>query len=429
MPDDRIYLMLADEHACDPRNGSGGPGRIYNSEGEYAASVIPWVEGGHYEVDFLGANVSPASFLQLISGRNPLNTPANQILPPDRQQNLLIYITGHGGDGFIKFHDKEELSYSDFAIALRDAYSAGRFGRLVLVVDTCQAHSVATEIAAVGLNSVIVLTTSIVGQSSWATGFDPTVGLSTADGFTRAIHEGLSGFQHKHQHQEEKTDIQPFGLMPIAPESCSVRNAHAPTLWKNVSIDLARSDKEHAMDSTEQTLPYLAELCSQSASTSTSLPKRRQQQYQGLSEEVLQRLCGSLSFWNHPSVESAKYGWEGALESSYVQVARKVLSSTRRYIPSADALEDPKSIGRQGISLAQGSSIAIDTLTQPFSALNVPERKIASKVTVDEDSFVVPHPNASFPEDLMLPTVDTARIPLLALLFGEHPMALGSAGN
>ena len=47
---------------------------------------------------------------------------------------------GHGGDGFLKFADKEEVTSQDLAAALSSAKAMGRFdevGRHLLVVVGC----------------------------------------------------------------------------------------------------------------------------------------------------------------------------------------------------------------------------------------------------------------------------------------------------
>ncbi len=40
---------------------------------------------------------------------------------------MLLYLTGHGGDEFLKFHDQEELLAADLANALLQMHLAGRY--------------------------------------------------------------------------------------------------------------------------------------------------------------------------------------------------------------------------------------------------------------------------------------------------------------
>lgn len=136
IPDDRILLFLADDHGCSPRNVDVGA--IYNEDGLRDLSVLP----EDAEVDFSGYEVTPDSFLRAISGRPSVNTPTRRRISPGRSSNLLVYLTGHGGDGFLKFHDKEEMTYQDFASALADAHAKGRYGRALVIADTCQAATI-----------------------------------------------------------------------------------------------------------------------------------------------------------------------------------------------------------------------------------------------------------------------------------------------
>ncbi len=77
-----------------------------------------------------------------------------------------MYLTGHGGNGFLKFQDLEELT----AARLAGAVGRARFRRLLLVLDTCQAASLAAALAAPG---VAAMASSAVGASqpsSWRPG-------------------------------------------------------------------------------------------------------------------------------------------------------------------------------------------------------------------------------------------------------------------
>ena len=50
------------------------------------------------------------NFIRLLTGRVPEHTPRSKRLLTDAGSNILIYMTGHGGDGFLKFQDSEEVT-------------------------------------------------------------------------------------------------------------------------------------------------------------------------------------------------------------------------------------------------------------------------------------------------------------------------------
>ena len=54
---------------------------------------------------------------------------------------MLLYLSGHGGDGFFKVHDSQELSAERLAQALEEMRLRGRYRNLLVVADTCELHS------------------------------------------------------------------------------------------------------------------------------------------------------------------------------------------------------------------------------------------------------------------------------------------------
>jgi len=77
------------------------------------------IYGENIEVDYRGYEVSVESFLRILTGRHPKETSRSKRLLSDENSNILIYMTGHGGDEFLKFQDAEEISSHDIA----DAFS------------------------------------------------------------------------------------------------------------------------------------------------------------------------------------------------------------------------------------------------------------------------------------------------------------------
>ena len=62
----------------------------------------------------------------LLSGRHPPTHPRSKRLLSDASSNILIYMTGHGGDGFLKFQDNEEISAFDLADAIEQMWQKKR---------------------------------------------------------------------------------------------------------------------------------------------------------------------------------------------------------------------------------------------------------------------------------------------------------------
>lgn len=88
-------------------------GNIFNNAYEPNNLYLPDIQ-----VDYRGYEVTAESFVRLLTDRLEANVPRNKRLLSDQQSNVLLYLTGHGGDGFLKFQDSEELTEVDLADAI-----------------------------------------------------------------------------------------------------------------------------------------------------------------------------------------------------------------------------------------------------------------------------------------------------------------------
>lgn len=70
--------------------------------------------------------VTVENFIRLLTGRVQHDTPRSKRLLTDEGSNILIYLTGHGGDGFLKFQDSEEVTSQELADALEQMYQKKR---------------------------------------------------------------------------------------------------------------------------------------------------------------------------------------------------------------------------------------------------------------------------------------------------------------
>lgn len=66
------------------------------------------------------------NFIRVLTGRLPASTPRSKKLLTDAGSNVLIYLTGHGGDGFLKFQDSEEITNVDLADAIQQMWEKQR---------------------------------------------------------------------------------------------------------------------------------------------------------------------------------------------------------------------------------------------------------------------------------------------------------------
>ena len=183
IPDSQIILMLADDIACDPRNRF--PGNVWADE----ARALD-LYGSEVEVDYKGREVTVENLIRLLTGRHPTSTPSSKRLLSTSNSNVLLYLTGHGGEDFLKFQDSEELGAWDLADAIAQMHEKKRYNEMLIIVDTCQANSMYSKIYS---PNVIAVGSSKVGQNSYSYHNSPDLGIALIDRFTSHLLSYLSG--------------------------------------------------------------------------------------------------------------------------------------------------------------------------------------------------------------------------------------------
>lgn len=197
-PDSHIILMLAEDYTCDARNpfkntmftesyGSfrNGNQEIYNDP---TKNLSPLTD---VEVDYSGDEVNVDTFTRVLLGRHDEHELPSRKLPPlTNSSNIFIFMTGHGGDGFFKFHDLEEISTPDFQSIFQQMHILQRYHSILFITDTCQAFTLSEGIGE-GSNedeniapNVISVGSSLRDENSYAHHADRTLGISVIDRFS-----------------------------------------------------------------------------------------------------------------------------------------------------------------------------------------------------------------------------------------------------
>ncbi|GAV66775.1 Peptidase_C13 domain-containing protein [Cephalotus follicularis] len=174
IPDERIILMLADDMACNARNKY--PAQVFNNENHKLN-----LYGDNVEVDYRGYEVTVENFLRVLTGRHEIAVPRSKRLLSDEGSHILLYMTGHGGDEFLKFQDSEELQSHDLADAVKQMKEKHRFKELLIMVDTCQAATLFSQLHS---PRVLAIGSSMKGENSYSHHLDSEVGVSVVDRFT-----------------------------------------------------------------------------------------------------------------------------------------------------------------------------------------------------------------------------------------------------
>ncbi|KAK6915377.1 Peptidase C13, legumain [Dillenia turbinata] len=192
IPDERIILMLADDMACNARNKY--PAQVFNNENHRLNLYGDNVEAS--SVDYRGYEVTVENFFRVLTGRHENAVPRSKRLLSDEGSHILLYMTGHGGDEFLKFQDSEELQSHDLADAVKQMKEKRRwddahdhhvlgfmnwFKELLIMVDTCQAATLFSQLHSPG---VLAIGSSMKGENSYSHHLDSDVGVSVVDRFT-----------------------------------------------------------------------------------------------------------------------------------------------------------------------------------------------------------------------------------------------------
>ena len=184
IPDSQIILMLPDDMACNPRNTF--PGAVFNDKSRSLdlydeKSALDSLGMGGIEVDYRGNEVTVENFIRLLTDRWPTSQPHSKRLMTNAQSNILIYMTGHGGNQFLKFQDSEEISSPDIADAFEQMYEKKRYNELLFMIDTCQANTMYEAFYTPG---VLATGSSAKDQSSYSHHADLDVGVAVIDRWT-----------------------------------------------------------------------------------------------------------------------------------------------------------------------------------------------------------------------------------------------------
>ncbi|UXI20791.1 hypothetical protein NH340_JMT06734 [Sarcoptes scabiei] len=203
IPDSQIILMISDDMACESRNPT--PATIFNN-GQHHINVY----GDDVEVDYRGYDVTVENFIRLLTGRVQKHTPKSKRLLTNSGSNILIYMTGHGGDGFLKFQDSEELTSVELANAFEQMYQKRRYNEILFIIDTCQAESMSTKIYS---PNIIGVGSSKIGEDSLSHHGDPSIGVYVIDRYTYYVLE----FLEKHYKPSNKA-ITVGKLLEVCPK-------------------------------------------------------------------------------------------------------------------------------------------------------------------------------------------------------------------
>ncbi|KAF7682448.1 GPI-anchor transamidase [Astathelohania contejeani] len=115
----------------------------------------------------------------------------------DESSNILIYMCGHGGKGYIKFHDREYLLREDLMAGLEALYNRG-VNKILFIFDTCNADSLIDPTRL--KKNMLLVASSKTDELSYSFHYSQLIGPALIDNF-------MLEFYRLAIHADKKTQI------------------------------------------------------------------------------------------------------------------------------------------------------------------------------------------------------------------------------
>ncbi len=177
--DNHILLLNAFDLVHNERNIYSGS--MYHD----LAKVIDLYQ--NVEIDYHGDEVTGNLFLQLLSGKSDKDIPIAKRLQSNSDSNILVYLSGHGGDEFFKFHDTEEISALDLAESIKELGRKNMYRNILFMTDTCKSLTLSKYMSQ--LRNITYVSSSGASENSYAYDTDPVLGVALIDRFTFKLAE------------------------------------------------------------------------------------------------------------------------------------------------------------------------------------------------------------------------------------------------
>lgn len=121
------------------------------------------------------------NFFRVLLGRFEKHVPRSKRMLSDENSNVLVYLSGHGGDQFLKFQDSQELLDIEVADTFSQMWEKGRYHELLFLIDTCQANTMFSQFYS---PNIVAAGSSARGEDSLSYELDPNIGVHLMDRWT-----------------------------------------------------------------------------------------------------------------------------------------------------------------------------------------------------------------------------------------------------
>ena len=164
-----FFLGIGEDHSNDIRNPFLGS-IYYDDNYNDDIYIIP---------NITKEKINKNSFKSILTGGHINSIPF--FFSISNNSKILIYLTGHGGSGFLKFGPNEELNIEEFSLILLEMKRIYNFFELLIIIDTCQAESFFNLI---NIPGITIIVSSSINEYSTSSIYDKLYGIPLTDLFT-----------------------------------------------------------------------------------------------------------------------------------------------------------------------------------------------------------------------------------------------------
>jgi len=173
---------MSQYHACDGRNTY--PGEVVLSEyGNKLRTCQDDIDISYQESDFHNYQL-----LDILRGRKLNQYNGFRQLNSNKNSKIVIIITSHGGENFIKVRNFLVILSDEINRTLNEMYIKGKYKELLFVLDTCEGYSLYDH---VNVPNIYFISSSAAGQKASSYSYDENLMGPTVDKFHFLLYNSL----------------------------------------------------------------------------------------------------------------------------------------------------------------------------------------------------------------------------------------------
>uniref|UniRef100_A0A8C9GPA4 GPI-anchor transamidase n=1 Tax=Piliocolobus tephrosceles TaxID=591936 RepID=A0A8C9GPA4_9PRIM len=191
--DKNILLMVPFDQACDCRHilhGTIFKNYDHTTNNKSKNKTIDENLYEHVNIDYKNDNVNDIQIKRVIRHRYDGFMPYKSRLytTGNKEKNLFIYMTGHGGDKFLKVQEFNVISSAEFNLYLQELIIKQIYKFIFVIIETCRGYSFYNDILYFlnknKINNIFLLSSSNPTENSYSLFSSSYLGVSTVDRFT-----------------------------------------------------------------------------------------------------------------------------------------------------------------------------------------------------------------------------------------------------